>query len=170
MRRSLLVLGMASVLAGCATEANSESDAMSPVEERALADTLRAVMQDYATAWSRVSCDNQDAILRFFDWSGSGLIDASETTVTEYPGDAWPKLIKNAVCSNTGEKVQLGTVLVRVFTRDLASVSWTFQASYSQKAGPPKLARGAVLQVFRRTAKGWKTPVGMSTHQPLASK
>lgn len=167
MRRwpSALLVGM--VVLGC-TPAQQAGGKLSPDEEAAIADTLRAVMQEYVRAWSEITCENQDAVLKFFDWSGPGVIDNNETTATVYPGDAWPQLIREGACGRIREEATLDTLLIRVFSRDLASVSWTFRATYTLKDAPPRSARGAVLQVFRRTAEGWKTPVGMSTHQPLA--
>lgn len=161
---STLVVGMLAL--GCSPAPQADGG-LSPEEEVAIAATLNGVMQEYVAAWSQISCDNQDAILKFFDWSGPGLIDSNETVATEYPGDAWPQLIREAACSRVREDATLDTLLIRVFSKDLASVSWTFRATYTLKDAPPKSVRGAVLQVFRRTPEGWKTPVGMSTHQTL---
>jgi len=158
------------VLSGCGVGVTRDESPLSDQERAAITEEMRGVMKEYSAAWSKITCQNQDAVLKFFDWSGPGVIDGNETTVTEYPGDAWPTLIRNAACSNEGEEAGIDTLLVRVFTRDIVTVHWTFHAAYLQKEGPPKLARGAVMQLFRRTPEGWKTPVGMSTHQPMPAK
>lgn len=167
MRHRFCMLAIGILALGCGS-AKQADEALSPEAQAAIADTIRGVMQAYVAAWSEISCENQDAILKFFDWSGPGLIDANETVATEYPGDAWPQVIREAACGRLHEEATLDTLFVRVFSRDVASVSWTFHATYTYRDAPPKTARGAVLQLFRRTEAGWKTPVGMSTHQPLA--
>jgi len=167
MIRRLLVLVSGLLLLGCSSGSQPTRGTLSMEEELAIADTIRGIIREYSAAWTQITCENQDAVLRFFDWSGPGLVDANETTVTEYAGDAWPNLVRDAACSRVREEAGIDSLLVRVLSRDIVTVSWTFHAAYIQKVGPPKLARGAVLQAFRRTADGWKTPVGMSTHQPV---
>jgi len=143
------------------------SPAMSAAHEAALADSVRAMMLDFADSWSRVSCDDIAPIMRFFDTSGPGVIDGNETAVTLYPGDAFPTLIREGACARVREAATLDSLLVRVLTPDIVTASWTFHAEYQITADSMTRARGAVLQVFRRTPEGWKTPVGMSTHQPM---
>lgn len=155
---------------GCTATPPAVDQLLSPIEERAITDTIRAVMNEYSASWGKINCDNQDAALKFFDMSGPGVIDANETAVTQYPGDAFARRIRDGACSIDREEGRLDSLVVRVLSRDIVSVSWTFSATYYQKQGAPTLARGAVLQVFRRTRDGWKTPVGMSTHQPVLSR
>jgi len=147
----------------------SAAPTLSADHEAALADSVRAMMLDFADSWSRVSCDDIAPIMRFFDTSGPGVIDGNETAVTLYPGDAFPRLIREGACSRLREVATLDSLLVRVLTPDVVSVSWTFHAEYQITADSLNRARGAVLQVFRRTPDGWKTPVGMGTHQPVES-
>ena len=166
MRARLVVAAVLLAVTACARE-GVPSQALSAGYEAALTDTIRALMQDYSSSWERVTCEDQTPILRFFDWSGPGLIDANETDVTLYPGDAWPELHRSIACGRESEVATLDSILVRVFTPDIVSVSWTFTAAYADTSGVASRARGAVLQVFRRTPDGWRSPVGMSTHQQL---
>jgi hypothetical protein len=142
---------------------------LTPEYEAALADTIRAVMQEYADSWSRISCEDISPIIRFFDTTGMGVIDGNETAVTLYPSDAFPDLIRAGACGRLKEIASLDSLLVRVLTPDIVTVSWTFRGEYHITADSVSRARGAVLQVFRRTPDGWKSPVGMSTHQPVAA-
>jgi hypothetical protein len=162
----LATLGLMTALA-CSAMPAPNSAALSSTEEAAVAEEVRKVAYDYAAAYSKINCENQDEVLKFFDYSGPGVIDVTATDVTEYPGESWPKLIRDAACSRVSEEATVGKLLVRVLSRDVAAVTSTFQAVYPQKVGPPKRARGALMQVYRRGPDGWKSSVGMSTHEYL---
>jgi hypothetical protein len=154
-------------LTACSASESLNTGALSPAEEAEVAAEVRQVAEDYTAAYSKISCENQDAVLKFFDWSGPGVVDVSATDVKEYPGSAWPTLIRDAACSRESEQATIGKLVIRVVSRDVAVASSTFEATYPQKAGPTKRARGALMQVWRRNGNGWKTSVGMSTHEYL---
>lgn len=167
MKRSIPLLLAGGILALGCTPAPQSEEALTPAEEAAIADEIMGVMQEFVAAENQMTCDDQSAVLKFFDWSGPGLIDNNDSAATLYPGDAWPTLIREGACSREREEVTLDTLLVRVLSRNLASVSWTYHATHVLNDAPPEYSRGAVLQVFRRTADGWKSPVGMSSHLPV---
>ena len=167
MSGSIPLLLVAGILAlGCRPAPQPER-ALTPAEEAAITETMRGAMTEFVAAENQMTCEDQGAVLKFFDWSGPGLIDGNDSIATLYPGDAWPTLIREGACSREREEVTLETLLIRVLSRDLASVSWTYRATHILRDAPPEYSRGAVLQVFRRTPNGWKSPVGMSTHLPV---
>jgi hypothetical protein len=105
-------------------------------------------------------------VLRFFDWSGPGLLEVSETDIALYPGQTWPRYIRSLACARS-ETIAVDSLLVRLFGPDVASVAWTFVASYGDTSGTTHRGRGTVLQVWHRTPEGWRAPVGMGAHQAI---
>lgn len=161
--RCLAVLCLGTGLASCT--AGRRSPALSQPEVAALSDTARSLVHDYAAAFARVNCRDFQPLLKFFDFSGPGFLDVSESAATTYAGDAWPRVIREAVCSRDREELTVDSLVVRVHSRDLMSAAWTFRAMYFDTAGTVRSARGTALQMWHRTGEGWKTPIIMSTHQ-----
>jgi hypothetical protein len=167
MSTNLRVLALSAVLAavGC-TPPPQAGAPLSAVHEAALADSIATVLREYASSWQRASCDNPAPVLRFFDWSGSGQLEVSETAITLFPDSTWPRYIKSLACARS-EKITVDSLVVRVFGPDVASVAWTFVATYGESNGRTHRGRGTVLQVWHRTPGGWRAPVGMGAHQAL---
>lgn len=161
--RILALLGLAAALSSCAPPRGST--ALSQEAAAALSDTVRSVVRDYAATFAVVTCQDYLPLLKFFDYSGAGFVDVSETAATPYSGDAWPRVIREAVCSRDREELTVDSLLVRVHSPDLASAAWTFRATYFDTSGTVRSAKGTALQVWHRTEEGWKTPLIMSTHQ-----
>ena len=149
--------------AGCAPPPQAVAP-FSAVHQAALADSIATVLREYASSWERASCDNPAPVLRFFDWSGSGQLEVSETAITLFPDSTWPRYIKSLACARS-EKITVDSLVVRVFGPDVASVAWTFVATYGESNGRTHRGRGTVLQVWHRTPEGWRVPVGMGAHQ-----
>jgi hypothetical protein len=139
---------------------------LSAVHEAALADSIATVLREYASSWERASCDNPAPVLRFFDWSGSGQLEVSETAITLFPDSTWPRYITSLACARS-ENITVDSLVVRVFSPDVASVAWTFVATYGESNGRTHRGRGTVLQVWHRTPGGWRASVGMGAHQAL---
>ena len=166
-RRTIVILSVL-LLVSCTVPSAPHEQARSNYEKD-VENELRALMQEYFATWNQVTCENWEPILRFYDYSGSGFISGRETTVMRYSGDAWPKWIAEGACSRTREEGVIDSLIVTVLSPDIATVSLTYHGTYYEPAGP-RQARGTLLQVFTRTSSGWKTPVEMSTHLPLAPK
>jgi ketosteroid isomerase-like protein len=164
MRRRLAVLCLGAGLASC--DASRRSDELSEAQVAALSDTVRSIVRDYAAAFATVNCQDFQPLLEFFDYSGSGFLDVSESTATAFSGEAWPQVIRDAVCSRDREELTVDSLLVRVHSPDVVSTAWTFRATYVDTSGTVRDATGTALQVWHRTADGWKTPVIMSSHRP----
>ena len=154
-----------SAMTGCAPE-KSAPETLSAAHEAALADSVEGVLRQYASSWERASCDNVAPVLRFFDWSDPGQLEVSETDIALYSGDTWPRYIQSLACARS-EAITVDTVVVRVFGPEVASVAWTFVATYGDTSGATHRGRGTVLQVWHRTSEGWRASVGMGAHQPL---
>ena len=163
--RWLMAMMSFSVLTGCAPK-KSASGMLSAAHEAALADSVEGVLRQYASSWERATCDNADAVLRFFDWSDPGQLDISETDIALYSGDSWPRYIQSLACARS-EAITVDSIVVRVFGPDVASVAWTFVATYGDTSGVAHQGRGTVLQVWHRTSEGWRSSVGMGAHQPM---
>jgi hypothetical protein len=126
-------------------------------------------VKSYVAGWSEITCENQDAVLRFFDYSDPGFTDAYETEVVHFAGDSLPRVIRAGACAQS-EVARMDSLIVRVLTQDVVTASWTYRTTYRAKDNSEKSVRGTVLQVFRRSPAGWKFPVAMSTHVPVASR
>jgi hypothetical protein len=160
-----VVLSVVLTAVGCTRQLQAGAP-FSSVHQTALADSLATVLREYASSWDKASCDNPTPVLRFFDWSGSGLLEVSETAIKLFPDSTWPRYIKSLACARS-EKITVDSLVVRVFSPDVASVAWTFVATYGENNGKTHSGRGTVLQVWHRTPGGWRAAVGMGAHQAL---
>ena len=152
------------LLAACDSPSSQPAAAVDPA---AISDTIRTVVKAFVDGWSKISCENQDAVLRFYDLSDPGFIDGNETSVVLFPGDSLPRTIKAFACQES-ESATLDSLLVRVLAPDVATASWTYHTTYRSTAGASRSVRGTVLQVFKRSPAPWRFPVAMSTHVPIS--
>ena len=153
------------IVAGCRPPA-PDTVIASPREVQAIADTIRAVLAEYAAAWSHVTCEDQSAVMKFFDWTGPGALEVTPAGVTQYPGDSWPLSFQEGACAREREEVRIDSLIVRVLSRTVAGAGYTYTSTYFRRDSPPTQVRGSVLQLFHRTVDGWRSPVGMAAPQP----
>lgn len=167
-RGALRVAVLALVAVGCRT-ANTSSQTLTSAQEAALADTIGRLTRATIDSWAVATCENPEPALKFFDYSAPGLVYGDGSTIDLYAGNAWPDAIRQGQCEQSDERGGVDSLLVRVLSRDVATVSHIYHTSVKDKSGVPRSWQGAALRVWVRTADGWKVRVGMSTHIPTDS-
>lgn len=114
---------------------------------------VTASVHGFFDGWSRVTCENGDAVANYFL---DNTIFVEEHEVVTVPFKDGREGIKVHACQWTKHDGGVDSVRVDVFSPSAASAAWTYHDIITLKTGKVRRKQGAALQTWVNRGSGWK--------------